>query len=91
MVSGGYPGAYQKGFPITGTDGIQDTTVFHAGTRFGDKNQILTHGGRVLAITGMGETIQESLHKTYQDVHKVNWEKINYRKDIGQDILSLKN
>lgn len=91
LVSGGYPGAYEKGFPITGTDGIQETTVFHAGTRLGKENQVLTHGGRVLAITGMGETVQESLEKTYRDVNKISWEKVNFRKDIGQDILRISN
>ena len=89
MVSGGYPGAYKKGFTITGADGIHETTVFHAGTRLGEQNHLLTHGGRVLAITGMGETVRESLDKTYRDVHKINWEKVNFRKDIGQDILKL--
>ena len=89
MVSGGYPGAYEKGFPITGVEGVHETTVFHAGTRFDEQNQVLTHGGRVLAITGMGETVQESLEKTYRDVGKINWEKVNFRKDIGQDILRL--
>lgn len=89
MVSGGYPGAYEKGFPITGVEGVHDTTVFHAGTRFDNQNQVLTHGGRVLAITGMGETVQESLEKTYRDVGKISWEKVNFRKDIGQDILRL--
>ncbi|MCG8318347.1 MAG: phosphoribosylamine--glycine ligase [Cytophagales bacterium] len=91
LVSGGYPGAYEKGFPITGTDSIQETTVFHAGTRLGKENQVLTHGGRVLAITGMGETVQESLEKTYRDVNKISWEKVNFRKDIGQDILRISN
>lgn len=91
LVSGGYPGAYEKGFPITGADGIQETTVFHAGTRSGKENQVLTHGGRVLAITGMGETVQESLEKTYRDVNKISWEKVNFRKDIGQDILRISN
>ena len=91
LVSGGYPGAYEKGFPITGADGIQETTVFHAGTRLGKENQVLTHGGRVLAITGMGETVQESLEKTYRDVNKISWEKVNFRKDIGQDILRISN
>ena len=89
MVSGGYPGAYEKGFTITGADGIHETIVFHAGTRLNEQHKVLTHGGRVLAITGMGETVQESLDKTYQDVHKICWEKVNFRKDIGQDILRL--
>ena len=89
MVSGGYPGAYKKGFPITGVDGVHETTVFHGGTRIGEQNQVLTHGGRVLAITGMGETVHESLMKTYKDVDKISWEKANFRKDIGQDILRL--
>lgn len=91
MVSGGYPGAYEKGFTITGADGIHETIVFHAGTRLNEQHEVLTHGGRVLAITGMGETVQESLDKTYQDVHKICWEKVNFRKDIGQDILRLNN
>ncbi|MDN5216409.1 phosphoribosylamine--glycine ligase [Fulvivirgaceae bacterium BMA12] len=87
MVSGGYPGSYDKGFPISGIDLTKETTVFHAGTKFNEENQVLTSGGRVLAITGMDKTLSECLEKTYRDVDKINWEKANFRKDIGQDIL----
>ncbi len=87
MVSGGYPGSYDKGFPISGIDLTKETTVFHAGTKFNEENQVLTSGGRVLAITGMDKTLGECLEKTYRDVDKINWEKANFRKDIGQDIL----
>lgn len=89
MVSGGYPGSYEKGFPIKGIEGAHESTVFHAGTKLDGQNQVLTNGGRVLAITGMGENVQESLAKTYRDVARINWEKVNFRKDIGQDILRL--
>jgi phosphoribosylamine--glycine ligase len=85
MVSGGYPGDYEKGFQITGTENAPDSIVFHAGTML--KNQdVLTNGGRVLAITSLGETMKECLEKSYKSIENIKFEKAYYRRDIGLDL-----
>jgi len=88
MVSEGYPGAYAKGKKISGFDAVDSAQVFHAGTKAKD-DQVLTNGGRVLAITGKGKSIQEALQNSYQAVEKIQWEGLYYRKDIGQDLMAL--
>lgn len=88
LVSGGYPDAYQKGKVITGLEEVDaDTIVFHAGTRYNDKGELVTNGGRVLAMTALGKDIERALRKSYEAVDAVNFGKKNYRKDIGQDLL----
>ncbi|MDF9797371.1 phosphoribosylamine--glycine ligase [Catalinimonas alkaloidigena] len=88
MVAEGYPDAYQKGKEITGITDVSEALVFHAGTR--DENEkVLTNGGRVLAVTGTGKNIQEALDKSYSSVQKIVWDGYYYRKDIGQDLLTL--
>ncbi len=93
MVAGGYPDSYEKGKPIEGLDSaVQDdgvSIVFHAGTKAGAQGQVLTNGGRVLGITGQGATLQAALSNTYERVDKIHWESVNFRRDIGQDILKL--
>ncbi|MBR8730793.1 Phosphoribosylamine--glycine ligase [Porphyromonas levii] len=88
-VSGGYPETYQKGFPILGlseeTEGVQ---VFHMGTKV-DGDQVVTAGGRVLAVSAMGGSIEKALGKAYGRVGALSYEGMNYRKDIGQDLLKL--
>ena len=91
MVSGGYPGSYPKGLEITGIDSVDSATVFHAGTKLGDQNEILTSGGRVLAITGKGESVEKALENAYNGVSKISWKDEYHRRDIGQDILRLIN
>ena len=86
LVSGGYPEAYEKGKEMTGIDTIKDSIVFHAGTTIAD-NKIVTNGGRVMAITSFGETIEEALKTTYTAIDKVHFEKMNFRKDIGFDLV----
>ena len=87
MVAGGYPGSYPKGAEIHGLDGNHSAMVFHAGTKMaGDKT--LTSGGRVLGITGMGENLEEALKKTYETVENFQWDGVNFRNDIGQDLLN---
>jgi len=88
MVSGGYPGSYSKGIPIHGLKDVQHAEIFHAGTKK-DNNEILTNGGRVLAFTGRGETIKKALEDSYAGINQVNWKDAYYRKDIGQDLLSV--
>ena len=84
-VSGGYPEAYEKGKVITGVDKITESIPFHAGAQIKDGN-ILTSGGRVMAITSYGNTYQEAIKKSYQSIEKLHFDKIYYRKDIGFDL-----
>ena len=86
MVSGGYPQAYQKGFPITGIDEVQGSVVFHAGTALKD-GQVVTAGGRVIADSSYGETQQEALVKSFTEAGKIHFEGKYFRRDIGQDLL----
>jgi phosphoribosylamine---glycine ligase len=88
MVSGGYPGDYPKGKVIRGLNSPHDALVFHAGTR-NDETSTLTDGGRVLAVTGMGQNLQEAREKAYEGVAKLNWDEVYFRKDIGVDLLAL--
>ncbi len=86
LVSGGYPEAYQKGKEMTGFDTLENSIAFHAGTTLKD-GKVVTSGGRVMAITSFGETIEEALEKSYKSIHKIHFDKINYRKDIGFDLV----
>lgn len=86
LVSGGYPEAYEKGKLITGAATIEDSIVYHAGTSLKD-NQVVTNGGRVMAITSLGDTIEEALDKTYTNIEAIAFEKMNFRKDIGFDLV----
>ena len=85
MVSGGYPASYEKGFPITGIDEVEDSIVFHAGTDCKD-GQVVTSGGRVIAVSSYGSTKAEALAKSMQEAQKIQFEGKYYRKDIGQDL-----
>ncbi|MDG2146790.1 MAG: phosphoribosylamine--glycine ligase [Flavobacteriaceae bacterium] len=84
-VSGGYPGSYEKGKKIRNIDEIQDSNVFHAGTVSKGSN-IYTNGGRVLAITSLEESFKEAINKSYKELKKINFDGMNYRKDIGFDL-----
>lgn len=86
LVSGGYPGDYEKGFEITGTDNQNDVLVFHAGTAIKD-NKLVNTGGRVIACTAYGNSIPDALSKSNQAAANINWSGKNYRKDIGLDLL----
>ncbi len=85
LVSDGYPGVYQKGKQITGVDKVKDSMIFHAGTKR-DGDQVLTNGGRVLAITSYGENINEALKQSYANAQTVNFEGKYFRTDIGFDL-----
>jgi phosphoribosylamine--glycine ligase len=85
LVSGGYPGDYEKNKEMTGLDSVSDSILFHAGTKStGDK--VLTSGGRVIAISSYGDTKDEALAKSYKNAEKVIFDKKYYRKDIGFDL-----
>ncbi len=86
LVSGGYPEAYQKDKEINGFDNVEESIVFHAGTVLKD-DKVVTNGGRVMAITSFGDTIEEALEKSYRSISKIDFDKINYRKDIGFDLV----
>ena len=85
LVSGGYPEAYEKGNIITGFENVEDSIVFHAGTDSKD-GKVVTNGGRVMAITSYGTDFKEALQKSYQNIKKIHFDKMNFRKDIGFDL-----
>ncbi|RKF05165.1 MULTISPECIES: phosphoribosylamine--glycine ligase [Tenacibaculum] len=85
LVSGGYPEAYEKGKEITGFNTVDDSIVFHAGTTLKD-GKVVTSGGRVMAITSFGDSMDEALEKSYKSIDKISFDKMNYRKDIGFDL-----
>ena len=86
LVAGGYPGAYEKNKEITGFENIDEAIVFHAGTAIAG-GKVVTNGGRVMAITALGDTIEEALEKSYRSIDKIHFNKMNYRKDIGFDLV----
>jgi phosphoribosylamine--glycine ligase len=88
LVSGGYPGEYETGKVIHGLENAQ-ATVFHAGTLKRSDN-VLTHGGRVLSISGKGRSLSEAREHAYKTAAQINWEGLYFRRDIGQDLLNYK-
>ena len=89
LVSGGYPGEYETGKVIRGLDHDQESIVFHAGTLM-QQDDVLTHGGRVLAISGKGHSLEQARARAYKTASSINWEGLYYRKDIGQDLMNYK-
>jgi len=89
LVSGGYPGEYETGKVIRGLDHQGESIVFHAGTTK-QQNDVLTHGGRVLAVSGKGPSLEQARARAYQTASGINWEGLYYRKDIGQDLMNYK-
>ena len=85
LVSGGYPEAYKKGYPITGLDQIDGSMVFHAGTALHDGN-VVTSGGRVIAVSSYGRDKAEALQKSFTEAQKINFTDKYFRRDIGQDL-----
>jgi phosphoribosylamine---glycine ligase len=86
LVSGGYPEAYENNKEITGLQQVVDATVFHAGTK-NEEGKILSNGGRVLAITALGENLQAALYKANAAARVIEFDKKYYRTDIGEDLL----
>ena len=85
IVSGGYPEEYEKGKEIFGLDKMEDSLVYHAGTKI-ENGKLVTNGGRVLAITSFGNDFQEAIKKSYQNIDKLHFDKMYFRKDIGKDL-----
>mgnify|MGYP000980851030 CR=1 FL=1 len=87
LVSNGYPGAYEKGKKINGLEQIDDSLIFHAGTRKQDLD-LLTNGGRVIAVTSYGKNLETALGTSYKNLENVSFDGAYYRKDIGKDLLT---
>ena len=85
LVSGGYPQAYQKGYPISGIDQVEGSIVFHAGTTMKD-GQVVTNGGRVIAVSSYGKDKAEALQKSFQEAQKIQFTDKYFRSDIGADL-----
>ena len=89
LVSGGYPEAYKKGMVMSGLDSLKDVVAFHAGTTFDADNNVVTSGGRVIAVTAHGESIEEARSVAYREAEKIRFEGVNYRHDIGLDLMKM--
>lgn len=87
IVSGGYPEDFEKEKVITGFENVADSIVFHAGTKLDDNGNVVSNGGRVMAITSYGDNFQEALNKSYKNVDQLHFDKMYFRKDIGFDLI----
>lgn len=92
MVSGGYPGAYEKGKTVNGLGDVDGNSIaFHAGTKEDGKGGIVTSGGRVIAVSSLGDSIEDALAKSYANVRRIGFDGAFYRKDIGQDMIRIRD
>ena len=89
MVSGGYPEAYKKGMKMSGLDALKDVVAFHAGTTFDADKEVVTSGGRVIAVTAHGDSIAAARAIAYREVEKIQFDGANYRHDIGLDLMRM--
>ena len=88
MVSGGYPEAYAKGKVVSGLDKLNNVVAFHAGTALAN-GEVVTSGGRVIAVTAHGDSIEQARSLAYREVEKIHFEDANYRHDIGLDLMRM--
>lgn len=86
-VSGGYPGSYAKGKEIGGNLNPDDSILFHAGTKIAGDGKLLTNGGRVIAVSSLGDTIADALSKSYRNIEAIDFDGKYYRSDIGRDLM----
>ena len=86
LTSGGYPEAYKKGYSLEGLDNLETSIAFHAGLKLQDK-EYLTNGGRVVAITTLDQNIASAIKKTYNNIGKISFQDMYFRKDIGNDLI----
>ncbi|HSW58702.1 MAG TPA: phosphoribosylamine--glycine ligase, partial [Dehalococcoidales bacterium] len=85
MASGGYPGSYQTGYPINGLEEVaKEVTVFHSGTKLGERGQVLTAGGRVLTVVASGSTLNDARNQVYSNIRKIEFKDAQYRSDIAK-------
>jgi len=87
LVAEGYPGNYRKNDIIKNIENINDSFVFQAGTKVNENNEIITNGGRVIAVTSYGNTLVEALNKSISNAEKIEFRGKYFRKDIGKDLL----
>ena len=87
LVSGGYPGDYEKGKLITGTEKVEDVHLFHAGTTYNANTEVVTNGGRVMAMTGMANSLENAVHKSQRAAQVIQYEGKYFRHDIGMDLI----
>jgi phosphoribosylamine--glycine ligase len=85
LVSGGYPQEYKKGYPISGIEQVEGSIVFHAGTATKD-GQVVTNGGRVIAVSSYGKDKAEALQKSFEEAQKIQFTDKYFRRDIGADL-----
>ncbi|MFT3794546.1 phosphoribosylamine--glycine ligase [Flavobacterium sp.] len=86
VVSGGYPEDYEKGKEISGLENVEGSIAFHAGTKT-ENGKVVTNGGRVIAVTSYGDDFQQAIKKSYQNIDRLSFDKMYFRKDIGFDLL----
>jgi phosphoribosylamine--glycine ligase len=86
LVAGGYPEEYRKGDVLSGMESVKDALIFHAGTRV-ENGKIITQGGRVMALTGTSNTLENAIQKSQKAAISIQFEGKNFRRDIGLDVL----
>lgn len=92
LVSGGYPGSYKKGVPMTGfADVDAESILFHAGTKESSDGQVVTNGGRVIAVSSLADTIEGALERSYRNAERVQFAGRFFRRDIGQDMIRIRD
>lgn len=89
MVSGGYPGSYAKGLPISGLENVTESIAFHAGTKASADGGVVTSGGRVISLSSYGDSIADALSKSYDSISKIKFDNAYFRRDIGRDLMEL--